>query len=203
MICLTACGSTSTISVSAAAKCAHAEHERYTSIPPHEPSYSEVVAKIVKGGWLIQSDFYLSEHDENHAPFTLYIFQNDKTAEEALKLISTAPDAHEEWGSGGTWRRQNLIITNGDEPGSLSVAAETLLKKCTGAGASQSVLRPQEKEEVVDGRTRSEITRAEAKGEALLGRTSGEAAAPTEAAQEPPASEDHTNPGSSPVPGGE
>jgi len=181
MICLTACGSASTISVSAVAKCAKAEHERYTSIPPHDPSYGEVAAKTVKGGWLIQS-FHIGE---DHPTFSLYIFKNDKTAEEAFNIISTAPDAHEEWGGGGTWRRQNLIITtSGGEPGSLPVAAETLLQKCAGTGTSQSVLRTQE----------SASTNTDT-GEAI-------APAPTpEPAPEAPDSEDRPNPGQSPIPG--
>jgi hypothetical protein len=137
----------------------------------------------------------------------LYVFSNDKTAEEAFQIISAAPHAKEEWGSGETFRRGNVIAGTGQNPsGSLTTSAEMLLNRCVGAGASQSVIRPPE--EVIDGRSRAEIERAEEDGDVLLPSTTGEGqttpettpATTPEPAQEPPASEDVPNPGQSPAP---
>jgi hypothetical protein len=207
LVLLSACGGSSVVSASAVATCAHAEHERYKSIPPHEPSYSEVVAKVVSGGRLVKG-YTAQTEAEQHAGtpgLELYVFPSNKTAEEAFNIISAAPNAKEEWGSGGTFRREN-VIANGDQAsGSLTTVAETLLNKCAGPGASQSVIRPSE--EVIDGHSRSQIERAGQDGDVLPDTTGGETVAPTETtqepAQEPPASEDRTNPGQSPVPGGE
>jgi hypothetical protein len=204
---LSACGGSSVVSASAVATCARARQQPKSNLEPHTPSLHEVVAKVVSGGWLSQSyiDETEAEQRANPTGFELYVFPSNKTAEESFNLISNAPNAKEEYGSGGTFRRKNVIISTAQsQPYSLTTYAETLLTKCVGAGASQTILRSS-REEMIDGRTRSEITRAEEKGEALLGRPSGETVAPTETTQEPtqeaPQSEDRTNPGSSPVPG--
>jgi hypothetical protein len=211
VICLTACGSASTISASAVEKCTHAEHERYASNPPHEPSYSAVVTKVVSGGRLVKGYTAQTEAESRAGTpgLELYVFPSNKAAEEAFNIISAAPNAKEEWGSGGTFRREN-VIANGDQAsGSLTTVAETLLNKCVGAGASQSVIRPPE--EVIDRHSRSEIERAGEDGDVLPPSTTDEGRATPETtqettqepAQEPPSSEDRPNPGSSPVPGGE
>jgi hypothetical protein len=202
LVLLSGWGGTSVVSASAVATCAHARQQPEANLAPHTPSQHEVVAKVVSGGWLYQS---YAEQRANATGFELYVLPSNKAAEESFNLISNAPNAAEEYGGGGTFRRKNVIIsTASNPPYSLTTYAETLLNKCVGAGASQSVLRSSH-EEVIDGRTRSEITRAEEKGEALLGRTGGEAVAPTETTQEPtqepPSSEDRTNPGQSPIPG--
>ena len=210
MVLLSACGGSSVISASAVAKCAHASRQSDASLEPHTRTLHEIVAKVVSGGWLLQtySDRTEAESRAGTPSMELYVFPSNQIAEEAFKIITAAPNAKEEWGGGGTFRRGNVIATASDQgSGSLITVAETLLSKCVGAGASQSIVRPEE--EMIDGRPRSEIERAGEDGDVPLPSTTGEdQAAPEttqettqEPAQEPPASEDRTNPGSSPVPG--
>ncbi len=162
---LTACGESSSISVAAVAKCAHAAPHSDTYLVAHTPSNHEVVAKTIKGGWLYQ--IYAEESPAESIPgkteFELYIFKNDKTAEEAFNLISTAPNTKEEWGDGGSFRRGNVIADAEEYPGSsITAEAESLLNKCVGSGSTQTILRPNE--EIINGRTRSEINRANEDG---------------------------------------
>jgi hypothetical protein len=205
MALLSACGGSNVVSATAVAKCAHAIQPRDTSLPSGAPSQHDVIAKVVREGWMVQAS-NIGEL-EKQSPFNeLYVFPSSKAAEEAFNIISAAPNAREEWGSGETFRRGNVIAETGQNPsGSLTASAETLLNRCAGPGASQSVIRPPE--EVIDGRSRAEIERAGEDGDVLLPNTTGEdQAAPDttqEPTQEPPSSEDRRSPGSSPVPGGE
>jgi hypothetical protein len=156
MCTLVACGSsggeaTKTISVSAVAKCTHASPEPTSSIPSDSASLRAVVAKTIKGGWLHQnteltaSDQAELQAQEQTPQFDLYVFPSAKTATEAFKLISSAPNASAEYGAGGTFQRGNVIVSTEQEPpGSLTALAESLLNKCAGAGATESVLRSQE-----------------------------------------------------------
>jgi hypothetical protein len=124
------------------------------------------------------------ERQSDSPQFELYVFPSSKTAEEAFRIISATPNAREEWGSGETFRRGNVIAGTQQSPsGSLTALAETLLNKCVGLGASQTVIRPQE--ELIDGHTRSEINRAGEDGRILPNTTTGEAVAPTGTNQEP------------------
>lgn len=143
------------------------------------------MAKVVQGGWLRQSAD-LTELEKQPLVFELYVFPSNRTAEEAFNLISDATNAKEEFGAGGTFRRENVIIsTDQGQASSLTPLAESLLNKCAGAGASQLVLRTQE----------STDTSTSTSGEAIT------PAATPEPGQEAPASEDRTNPGKSTVPG--
>jgi hypothetical protein len=152
---LAACGSSSgsakTISASAVARCAHASPEPTNAIPSDAPSQREVVAMTVKGGWLYQrveltaSDEAELQKQETTPQFDLYVFPSAKTATDAFKLIENAPNASAEYGAGGTFQRGNVIIsTDQNPPGSLTALAESLLNKCAGTGATESVLRSQE-----------------------------------------------------------
>lgn len=148
----------------------------------------------------------MEQTERKEAVYELYVFASEKAAGEAFSLISSAPNAQQEYGAGGTFRRKNGIIsTDQGESSSLTNSAESLLNKCVGAGASQSIVRPHE--EIVDGHTRSEITRAEEDGYSppsateTTPRTSGDTTSTTpEPAQEAPASEAIPNPGQSPAP---
>ncbi|HTZ87562.1 MAG TPA: hypothetical protein VMB05_12915 [Solirubrobacteraceae bacterium] len=169
-------------------------------------STHEVAQKAVSGGWLAQSFAEQTEADTRAEATALeiYVFPSSKVAEEAFKLIASAPNAHEEWGGGGTFRRKNVIVnTDQNPPYSLTQYAEKLLNKCAGAGASQALLRPHE--EAVDGQTPAERKRSEEDGGApntgeTVPRTSGDTTSTTpEPAQEPPASENVPNPGQSPA----
>lgn len=156
MCSLVACGSSGgsgkAISASAVAKCAHASAEPASSIPAGSASLRAVVAKTTRGGWLHQnteltaSDQAELQAQEQKPQFDLYVFASAKTATEAFKLISAAPNASAEYGAGGgTFQRNNIIInTEQEPPGSLTALAESLLNKCAGAGATESVLRSQE-----------------------------------------------------------
>ncbi len=155
MCSLVACGSSGgsskAISVSAVAKCAHASAEPTGSITAGSASLREVVAKTIKGGWLHQnteltaSDQAELQAQEQKPQFDLYVFASTKTATEAFKLIENAPNARAEYGAGGTFQRGNVIVSTEQEPpGSLTALAESLLNKCAGAGATESILRSQE-----------------------------------------------------------
>lgn len=198
---LAACGGSSVISAAAMAKCAHASRKPDASLVPHTPALHEVVAKVVQSGWLYQR---MSEAEmEKHNPqFELYIFPSSRTAEEAFNIISATPNAREEWASGETFRRGNVIADTQQNPsGTLTAFAETMLNKCVGPGASQSIVRAPE--QLIDGHSLSEIKKAEEDGYSFPS-TSSEAQTSTSAApepaQEPPASEDIPNPGQSPAP---
>jgi hypothetical protein len=197
---VSACGSgSSLVSASAVGKCAHASQQPASSLPPHTPSQHQVMAKVASGGWLRQDYSAVEQMERKQAAYEIYVFGSAQAAEEAFKLISSTPDAKEEYGTGGTFRRKNVIINAEGEGGSLTADAESLLNKCVGAGASQSIVRPPE--ELVNGHTRSEITKAEEDGYSFPSTSSETPTASTsEPAQEPPASEDVPNPGQSPAP---
>jgi len=203
---LAACGGSSLISASAIARCAHATPQVVSNIAPGASSRRQVVVKVAPHGWLRQT---INVAEPATLTYELYVFPSDKEAGEAFTLISNAPNAKEEYGAGGTFRRANVIIsTDQGEAGALTNSAESLLNRCVGAGASQSILRPPE--EVINGHTRSEITKAGEDGYSLPSttetapRSEGEAPSATstihEPAQEPPASESVPNPGQSPAP---
>ncbi len=157
---LSACGSShaKAISANAVAKCAHASPESASSIPSGSASLREVLSKTIKGGWLAQQNELSAssqaelQKQEATPRFDVYVFASDKTAEEAFTLIENAPHASEEWGAGGTFRRNNIIINTDQTPeGSLAAIAEPLLNKCAGAGASQLVERSQPPPEGSEG----------------------------------------------------
>lgn len=153
MCSLVACGSSGgsvVISAATIAKCANARPLSLSSLPPNAASERQVVAKVVKGGWLAQQNELSAssqaelQKQEATPRFDVYVFASNKTAEEAFTLIENAPHASEEWGAGGTFRRNNIIVSTDQTPeSSLAAIAEPLLNKCAGAGASQLVERPQ------------------------------------------------------------
>jgi hypothetical protein len=197
---LSACGGSDVVSASVIAKCARAQQRAKTGLAS---STHEVAQKAVSGGWLAQSFAAQTEADTRAEATALeiYVFPSSKVAEEAFKIIASAPNAHEEWGGGGTFRRKNVIVnTDQNPPYSLTQYAEKLLNKCAGAGASQALLRPHE--EAVDGQTPAERKRGEEDGTAPdTGETQPTPTSTTsEPAQEPPASENVPNPGQSPAP---
>jgi hypothetical protein len=105
-----------------------------------------IVAKTVKGGWLFQSAGEESASEEQaHAPgFDVYVFKDDATAKEAFELFSNAQSSGE-FGGGGTYVSKNIVIdTDQTPPGSLDSFADTLLKRCTGSSATQSLHRSEE-----------------------------------------------------------
>jgi hypothetical protein len=137
-----------------------------------------VVAKVAPSGWLRQTT-NVAELEKQPLTYELYVFNSEKATEEAFMLISAAPHASEEYGAGGTFRRANVIIsTDQGEAGSLTNNAETLLNRCVGKGASQSILRTQT---TASTSTKSSSTTPEAE-------------------QEPPASESVPSAGQSPAP---
>ena len=143
-------GENKAISVSSIAKCAHASPESLSTLPADASSQRQVLAKTIKGGWLAQQNELSAssqaelQKQEATPRFDVYVFASNKTAEEAFTLIENAPHASEEWGAGGTFRRNNIIISTDQTPeGSLAAIAEPLLNKCAGAGASQLIERPQ------------------------------------------------------------
>lgn len=79
--------------------------------------------------------------ERKQSTYEIYVFSSAQAAGEAFNLISGAPKAKEEYGTGGTFRRKNVIINAEGEGGSLTADAESLLNKCVGAGASQSTGR--------------------------------------------------------------
>lgn len=194
---LSACGGSDAVSATAVARCAHAQQRSTAGLasPQHQ-----IAAKVVSGGWLDQNYSAETGKGSQTTPLELYVFPSSKVAEEAFKMIAGAGNAHEEWGGGGTFLRKNVIVnTDQNPPSSLTADAETLLNRCVGTGASQQIIRPHE--EVVDGHTSSERTRAEEDGYTLPSEgtdTTGTNA--PEPAQEPPASENVPNPGQSPAP---
>ena len=137
----------------------------------------------------------MEQMERKQSAYELYVFGSAHAAEEAFKLMSNAPK--EEYGIGGTFRRKNVIINAAGEGGSLTADAESLLNRCVGAGASQSIVRPPE--ELINGHSRSEIKKAEEDGYSFP-NTSSEAQTSPSTAQEPPASEDIPNPGQSATP---
>jgi hypothetical protein len=173
---LAACGGSSLISASAIARCAHATPQAASNIAPGASSQRQVVVKVAPHGWLRQT---INVAEPATLTYELYVFPSEKEAGEAFTLISSAPNAKEEYGAGGTFRRANVIIsTDQGEAGALTNGAESLLNRCVGAGASQSILRTQ----------------------ASTSATSEAQTTMPEAAQEPPASESVPNPGQSPAP---
>jgi hypothetical protein len=173
---LTSCGGSSLVSASAVARCAHAQPQAASNIAPGASSQRQVVAKVAPHGWLRQT---INLAELAALTYELYVFTSEQAATEAFTMISNAPNAKEEYGAGGTFRRANVIIsTDQGEAGALTNSAESLLNRCVGAGASQSILRTQES----------------------TSATSEAPATTPEAAQEPPASEDNPNPGQSPAP---
>jgi hypothetical protein len=173
---LAACGGGGTVvSASAIAKCANARTESMNTLPSSSITQRQVVAKTSHGGWLYQSAEFEAP-GKGSPQFDLYIFANSKTAEEAFALIQSAQNPSAEFGAGGTFQRANVVISTDQSPESpVATYAEALLKKCVGAGKTQSFLRSQE----------SQTT-----------STTGEAAT-----QEPPSSENEPSAGQSPVPG--
>lgn len=138
-------GSSNLVSVATLAKCAHAKQQSLSNLAAADTSQREVVAKAIQGGWLYQDAAEETEAQKQAgAPgFEIYVFATDKTAEEAFNLISSSPRASEEYGAGGTFRRNNIIISTDQTPeSSLAAVAEPLLNKCAGAGASQLIERP-------------------------------------------------------------
>lgn len=134
----------------------------------------------------------MEQAERNQPAYEIYVFGSEQAAGEAFSLISSAPNAQQEYGTGGTFRRKNVIVNAGGESGSLTADVESLLNKCAGRGASQSVIRAPE--EVRNERTSSERLRSEEDGAAP------EASTTQEPTQEPPASESIPNPGQSPAP---
>jgi hypothetical protein len=162
---LSACGGgSSVVSASAVATCAHAQQQPVGNLPSGASSQHAVVAKVAPGGWLRQDYSAVEQAERNQPAYEIYVFNNERAAGEAFNLISSAPNAQQEYGAGGTFRRRNVIINADGESDSLTADAETLLNKCAGAGASQSVIRAPE--EVHNGRTPSERTRSEEDGAA-------------------------------------
>jgi hypothetical protein len=197
---LSACGGgSSLVSVSAIAKCTHARQQPVSSLPANATSQRQVVAKVAAGGWLRQDYSFVEQTERKIADYELYVFGSAQAAGEAFTLISRAPNAKEEYGAGGTFRRKNVILnTDQGEASSLTANAETLLNKCVGAGASQSTLRPPE--EMLNGQTRSEITKAEEDGHSLPStREEPHTSAPP--AGEPGAATMGNRPGEIPAPG--
>jgi hypothetical protein len=201
---LSACGGSSAVSASAVASCAHAQQQTSSALPNGAPTFRAVVAQTVKDGWLRQNT-NLTNAVAGTPTYEIYVFATDQLAEAAFNMIANDSSAREEYGDGGTFRRRNIIInTDQGEAGPLTAHAETLLNKCAGAGASQSITRAGEA--VVDGQTSSERQRSEENGAApntgeTVPRTSGDTTSTiSEPAQEPPASENVPNPGQSPAP---
>lgn len=157
-------GGSSLVSASAVARCTHAQQQPSDSLPSGASSQHEVVAKTALGGWLRQDYSAVEQTERNQPAYEIYVFNSEQVAGEAFNLISTAPNAQQEYGTGGTFRRRNVIINAAGEADSLTADVESLLNKCAGAGASQSVIRAPE--EVRNGRTPSERTRAEEDGAA-------------------------------------
>jgi hypothetical protein len=186
---LAACGATS-VSVSSISKCAHAKPYKISAATPNE---AQIVAKTVHGGWLAQDVVEESEaeQDENAPGFSLYVFKDEATAKQAFALFQHAPDPQEEFGAGGTFLAKNVIAsTDQNPPGALVGYANTLLKKCVGSAASQSLYRP-------NGLT------SEASGSGSTGNedpTTTETAPTSEGGEVGASSEDETSAGQSPLP---
>ena len=148
--------SSNDISVSAVAKCAHAEMG--TALPASSTATPdptiEVNQKVVSGGVLTQvptkAEANAQAYDlDNHivAPetpkFTIYVFNDSKTAKEAFKLIANSPKAEEEWGSGGTYQQANIVITTPTYPSTpLAASIAQLVSKCAVQGPEKMTLRP-------------------------------------------------------------
>jgi len=166
-LCLAACGGggSKAISVAALKKCAHASS---ASVPvaSSDTYLRTVIAKTVKGGSLEQRSELTSSDEaellkqEMTTRFSLYVFADTKTATEAFHLISSSPNATNEYGAGGSFQRGNIIINSASQEssGSLTALAETLLNKCAGAGATESILRPQESQNTTGENTGQSTT---------------------------------------------
>lgn len=197
---LSACGGSSLVSASAVARCAHAQAEAVSNLPQDAPtSLHQVVAKVAPGGWLRQDYSAVEQTERKESDYELYVFRSARAAEEAFNLFSSARNPGEAYGTGGTFRRANVIVNAEGEAGPLTASVETLLNKCVGKGAAQSVIRPSQ--EVKNGQTRSERLHSEEDGSApSTSGTSDEApntTVPTEPAQEAPASENMPSAGQS------
>jgi hypothetical protein len=143
-ILLTACGGDSgVLSASAVAKCVDAQP---ADGPKNAPALHQVVAKVVKGGWLVQglAEEDNMEKDVNSPGFELFVFKDERTAEEAFDIMRSVKET---WDAAGAFRRKNLVIaTDIGHPAILGGIAELLLSRCAGEVPSQFFLRPTESE---------------------------------------------------------
>lgn len=140
---LSACGGSGVLSASAVAKCVGASPG---DGPRDDAALHKVVAKVVKGGWLVQglAAEDAMEKDLNSPGFELFVFKDGKTAEQAFDIMM---NVKETWDAAGAFRRKNLVIATGSGPPAMvSGIAEGLLNRCAGAVASQSFLRPKPSE---------------------------------------------------------
>jgi ABC-type glycerol-3-phosphate transport system substrate-binding protein len=143
-IILAACGSSSGISATKVASCAHA---RPVTVNP-SGAQQQIIAKVVHGGWLLQSAGEESEAERstNTPGFDIYIFGSTKTAEEAFSLIEHAPDPSDEYGGGGTFQRGSVIVSSDQDAPGLPGYAEKLLDNCVGKGTMRTYMREQSSE---------------------------------------------------------
>jgi len=140
VVLLSACGGDSALSASAVAKCVPAQRQSYSTLPAN--AQGRVLAKVVKGGWLAQStaEEDAAEKDADSPGFELYVFKDDKTAEEAFNIMV---DVKETWDALGAFRRRNMVITTDvGHPTVVNSLAESLLNRCAGEVPVQAFLRP-------------------------------------------------------------
>jgi hypothetical protein len=143
---LAACGSSGgsdVLSAGAVVKCVDAKPAEG---PKNAPTLRRIVAKVVKGGWLVQglAEEDTMEKDVNSPGWELFVFKDDKTAEEAFDIMR---NVKETWDAAGAFRRKNVVIaTDIGAPAMVSGIAEELLNRCAGKVASQSFVRPKQSE---------------------------------------------------------